>query len=93
MSEHIIFMRGDVIQTHTILIEDDDECEIGTNEQFLSNIAVSSGIADIRVTVPQANITIEDSDEFECGRWMCCRAMCQYIRAEYRHVTKDRPKQ
>ena len=66
-----MFMRGDVIQTHTILIEDDDECEMGPNEQFLSNLAVASGIPDIRVTVRQANITIDDSDEFECGTWMC----------------------
>ena len=82
MSERTIFMRGDVIQTHAILIEDDDECEMGPNEQFLSNIAVASGILDIRVAVPQANITIDDNDEFECGTWMCRRVMCQYLRAK-----------
>ena len=51
-----MFLRGDIIQNHTILIEDDSECEISPNELFwTNNIAVSSGIPDISITVPQAN--------------------------------------
>ena len=72
MTEHIVFMRGEVIQTHTILIEDDDECEIDPNEQFLSVMALISGIPGINVTVPRALITIDDRDEFECGKEFFC---------------------
>ena len=69
MSGQIIeFNRGDVTQTHTITINDDDECEKDPNENFFSNITLGSGILDIDVTVPRATVTINDTPEPECGK-------------------------
>ena len=81
MTEHIVFMRGDVVQTYTILIEDDEECEIDPNEQFLSDMALVSGIPDINVTVPQALITIDDRDESECGKEFMYTLMIKIVQA------------
>ena len=64
----IQFNAGDVTQTHTITINDDNECEENPNENFFSNIALNSGIPEITVTVPQATVTIDDSGEVECGK-------------------------
>ena len=61
-------MRGDTTQTHTILIEDDDECENYPTGWFLSSLAVVSGVPDISVSMAQANITIDNNEEFECGK-------------------------
>ena len=61
-------MRGDITQTHTILIEDDKECEYYPMEWFLSSLAVVSGVPDISVSMAQANITIDGGDESECGK-------------------------
>ena len=66
--EIIQFNAGDVTQTHTITISDDDECEKDPNENFFSNITLDSGIPDIAVTVPQATVTINDTAEQECGK-------------------------
>ena len=66
--EIIQFNAGDVTQTHTITINDDDECEKDPNENFFSNITLDSGIPDIAVTVPQATVTINDTAEQECGK-------------------------
>ena len=71
----IQFNRGDVTQTHTITINDDDLCEKGPNENLLSNIALASGIPDINVTVPRATVTIDDTAEPECGKQ--CEGMNQ----------------
>ena len=62
------FMRGDVIHTHTITINDDDACEVGLNEYFYSHIDLDSGIPPINVTVQQIRVTIDDNDEPECGK-------------------------
>ena len=69
VSDQIIhFGRGDVIKTHTILINDyDDECEKDPNENFFSNITLSIRIPNITVALPQATVTIDDSAEPECG--------------------------
>ena len=64
----IQFNRGDVTQTHTILISDDDECEKNLNEMFFSGISLDGGIPDITLTVPRAAITINDTAELECGK-------------------------
>jgi hypothetical protein len=64
--EIIQFIAGDVTQTHTIILNDDNECEENPNENFFSNIALDSGIPDITVTVPQATVTIDDSGEVGC---------------------------
>ena len=64
----IQFNRGDVTQTHTITINDDDLCEKDPNENFFLNIVLASGIPDINVTVPRATVTINDTAEPECGK-------------------------
>ena len=64
----IQFNRGDVTQTHTVTISDDDLCEKDPNENFFSSIDLTSGIPDITVTVPQATVTIDDTAEPECGK-------------------------
>ena len=67
IGEVIQFNRGDVTQTHTITINDDNECVSDPNNMFFSTITLGSGVPDITVTVPQATITIDDSDDPTCG--------------------------
>ena len=57
--EIVQFNAGDMTRTHTIIINDDNECEKDPNENFFSNIALDSGIPDITVTVPRAMVTID----------------------------------
>ena len=66
--EIIQFNAGDVTQTHTIAINDDDDCEENPNGNFFSNIALDRGFPDVTVTVHQATVTIDDSGEIECGK-------------------------
>ena len=66
--EFITFNAGDVNKTHTITINDDNECEDDPDERFFSLAGAVSGISDITVTVDRANITINDSGEAECGQ-------------------------
>ena len=61
-------MSGDIIQNHTITINDDDACEVDPNEYFYSHITLDSGIPSISVTVPQTKVTIDDYDDLECGK-------------------------
>ena len=63
--EIIQFNTGDTTKTHTIFIEQDQICE---TEFFFSNIVLDSGIQPIQVIHPQANITIDDTSEPECGK-------------------------
>ena len=66
--EIIQFNAGDVTRTHTIFINDDDECEKDPNENLFSRIALENSIPGITVTVPQAEVTINDIAEPECGK-------------------------
>ena len=69
MSGQVIqFNAGDITQMHTILINDDDNCEKDPNENFFSNITLNSGIPGILVTVPHATVTIDETAEPECGK-------------------------
>ena len=63
-SEIIQFNTGDIILTHRI----DTECEDDPNEKLFSNIALESGIPDISVTVPRTTITINDSLQRDCSK-------------------------
>ena len=65
--EIIQFDRGESVKTHTITINDDDECN-GRGEVFTSNIVLESGIQQIDVVEPRALIIIDDRDEPECGK-------------------------
>ena len=64
--EIVQFNVGDTYRIHTIIINDDDECENDPNEFFFSNIALNSGVQPIHVINPQATVTIDDSREAEC---------------------------
>ena len=66
--EIVQFNTGDVTKNHTIIINDDNECEKDPNENFFSNISLDSGIPDITVTVPRAMVTITDTAQPECGK-------------------------
>ena len=70
MSGQVIqFNTGHVTQTHTVLISDDDECEMDPNENFFSNIVLETEIPEIFVTVPRATVSIDDSGVADCGRF------------------------
>ena len=71
----IQFNTGEVTQMHTILINDDDNCEKGPNENLFSNIIFNSGIPDILVTLARAAVTIDDMAELKCG--MQSRMWCR----------------
>ena len=66
--ENIQFNTGDTSHTHTITITQDQFCEDDPNEYFISNIVLVSGVQPIQMIQPQANITINDSLEQECGK-------------------------
>ena len=68
------FNVGDTFQTHTIIINNDMDCEGTPNEEFLSNIALDSGVQPINLINPQATVTIDDSGEAECSE-LCCVQM------------------
>ena len=62
------FNVGDTYQTHTIIINDDDECENNPNV-FFSNLALNDGVQPINVINPRATVTIDDSEESECSEY------------------------
>ena len=65
----IQFSAGDAIQMHTIIINNDNECESYPNENFFSDITLDSGIPEVSVTVPRATVIINDTAEPECGKF------------------------
>ena len=69
--EIVQFNVGDTFQTHTIIINNDMNCEDMPNEELFSNIALDSGVQPINVINPQATVTIDDSGEAECSE-LCC---------------------
>ena len=62
------FNVGDINVTHTIPIEQDDECEVNPMEFFTSMIALASGEPPIDVIRETATINIDDTAEPECGK-------------------------
>ena len=63
----IQFNTGDTNQIHTILIEQDNFCEINPNELFFSNITLVSGVQPIDVIRSLATVFIDDTMEPECS--------------------------
>ena len=63
----IEFGIGDINKTHTVIINQDDICEIDPFESFFSNLALVSGVPVIDVIRPRAEVIIDDSMEPECG--------------------------
>ena len=68
MTNEITFTTGQVRATHTITINQDDICEDSPNENFFSNIALTSGQPQIYVTRPRVRVIIDDSEEPECSK-------------------------
>ena len=62
-------VSGEIVQfnVHTIIINDDIDCE---DENFFSVIALNDGVQLINVINPRATITIDDSDEVECSKYI-----------------------
>ena len=54
--------------THTITINQDDICENNPNENFFSNITLTSGQPPIFVTRPRVRVIIDDSPQPECSK-------------------------
>ena len=62
------FNLGDERVTHTITINQDDECEDDPYEDFFSNLALENGLQPITVIQPRAQIIISDDMESECSK-------------------------
>ena len=62
------FTKGQMRATHTIAINQDDICEDSPNENFFSNIALTSGHSLVNVTRPRVRVIIDDSAEPECSK-------------------------
>ena len=62
------FNLGDERVTHTITINQDDECEDDPYEDFFSNLALENGLQPITVIQPHAQIIISDDMESECSK-------------------------
>ena len=56
----ITFAENQTRATHTIIINQDDDCEYDPNENFFSNIALNSGQQPISVIRPRAEVIIDD---------------------------------
>ena len=65
------FNVGDTYQMHTVMINDDTDCEDMPNEEFYSYIALNSRVLPINVINSQSTVTIDDSEEAECSELMC----------------------
>ena len=61
----ITFVENQMRATHTIIINQDDDCENDPNENFFSNIAFNSGTLPISVIRPRAEVIIDDTNESE----------------------------
>ena len=63
-----MFPRGTVRVCHTVTINQDNECEIlPENEFFFSDLSLESGVGEITLQPPIAQVIIDDAAEPECG--------------------------
>ena len=68
VNQMLQFNVGDVRVTHTITINQDNECENAPNEFFFSNLTFVSGVQPINLIRPRAQIIIDDNLEPECSK-------------------------
>ena len=62
------FPRGTEHVCHTITILQDDECEVlPVNKSFFSDLSLESGVGEILIQPPTAEVIIDDTEEPECG--------------------------
>ena len=64
---NLTFAAGDSESCHTVVINQDDECEHPVPEDFFANLAYVSGIQNINVVQDRTRVLIDDSNEPECG--------------------------
>ena len=64
--EPLMFPRGTVRVCHTVDIIQDRECEDFPNE-FFSDLMRESGVGEIIIRPPTAQVIIDDTAEPECG--------------------------
>ena len=65
-NEIVTFTTGQMRATHTIIINQDDDCENSTDENFFSNIALNSGQRPISVIRPRTTVIIYDPECSKC---------------------------
>ena len=64
-----MFPRGTVRVCHNITIIQDNECEIlPDDESFFSDLERESGVGEIILEPPTAQVIIDDTAEPECGQ-------------------------
>ena len=68
VNQLLVFNLGDERVTHTITINQDNECEDDSSEDFFSNLALVSGVQPIAVTRSRAQVIIDDTLEPECSK-------------------------
>ena len=66
---NLTFAAGDSESCHTVVINQDDECEDPVPEDFFANLAYVSGIQNINVVQDRTRVLIDDSSESECGEF------------------------
>ena len=68
VNQLLVFNLGDERVTHTITINQDNECEDDSSEDFFSNLAHVSGVQPITVIRPHSQVIIDDTLEPECSK-------------------------
>ena len=86
----ITFAEGQMRATHTIIINQDDDCEYDPNENFFSNISLNSDKQPISVIRPCAEVIIDDTNEPECRKCQTHTIMSYtcYSCIVHAHITK-----
>ena len=67
-NQMLVFNVGDERVTHTITINQDDECEDDPYENFFFNLALEIGMQPITVIQPHTQVIISDDTEPECSK-------------------------
>ena len=62
-----MFPRGTEHVCHTVTINQDDDCEVRPDESFFSDLSLVSGVGEIIIQLPTAEVIIDDREEPECG--------------------------
>ena len=68
VGELLVFAQGQSRECHTVLITQDDICEIDRIEDFFSDLAYVSGIMPINIDPPRTRVIVDDTNEPECGK-------------------------
>ena len=72
---NLTFAVGHLESCHTVVINQDDECEHPVPEDFFANLAYVSGIQNINIVRDRTQVLIDDSSQSECGESRVCSAV------------------